>query len=74
MRWIGTALRELIALFVDDGSCAAALLAWLAGAVICLRFLELAPAAEGIILALGFACVLAENVERTARAAGRRTR
>jgi hypothetical protein len=74
MRWIGTALRELIALFVDDGSFAAALLAWLAGAVICLRFFDVPPAAEGIILALGFACLLAENVERTARGSRKRAR
>jgi hypothetical protein len=74
MNWLLGIWRELVALFVDDGSFAAAILAWLAGGFICLRVFELAPATEGIILAIGFILLLAENVERTARNADRRQR
>ena len=65
-----TVRDELIALFIDDGSFAAAILAWLAGGVICLRLLQVPPETEAIVLAIGFGLLLAENVARSAHRAG----
>jgi hypothetical protein len=72
MGWLLTVRRELIGLFIDDGSFAAAILAWLLGGVICIRVLAVPPSVEGFILAAGFVLLLAENVVRSARAAGHR--
>jgi hypothetical protein len=65
---LGTALRRLVGLFVDDGSLALAVVAWL-----CLIALSavLWPAAVGglaLLLGLGLLAILAENVLRTGRA------
>jgi hypothetical protein len=70
MGWLSTARRELIGLFIDDGSFALAILAWVLGGVICIHVFAVPPAIEGFLLAAGFALLLAENVERTARKAG----
>jgi len=64
---LGTALRRLVGLFVDDGSLALAVVAWL-----CLiaLFAALWPAGGGwlaLLLALGLLAILAENVLRTGR-------
>ena len=67
MGWLAIAWRELIGLFIDDGSLALAILAWLLGGAVCVR-LGLPPIAEGVILAAGFVLLLAENVGRSARA------
>jgi len=67
MRWFADLAAEFVGLFVDDESFAAAILAWLAGAVVCLKVFHVPPMAEGVLLAAGFALLLAENVERTAR-------
>lgn len=64
---LSTAWRELVGLFIDDGSFALAILAWVLGGVICIRVLGIPPADEGFLLAAGLALLLAENVERTAR-------
>ncbi len=68
MAALPTALRRLVGLFVDDGSLALAIAAWL-----CLIALAAAlwPAAGGwlaLLLALGLLAILAENVLRTGRA------
>jgi hypothetical protein len=65
---LGIALRRLVGLFVDDGSLALAVVAWL-----CLiaLFAALWPAGGGwlaLLLALGLLAILAENVLRTGRA------
>jgi len=65
---LGTALRRLVGLFVDDGSLALAVVVWL-----CLIALAVAlwPAAAGwlaLLLGLGLLAILAENVLRTGRA------
>ena len=67
MGWLATAWRELVALFIDDGSFALAILFWLVGGAICLHSFGFSPAVEGVLLAAGFILVLAENVLRTAR-------
>ena len=68
MAALSTALRRLVGLFVDDGSLALAIAAWL-----CLVALavQLWPAAGGwlaLLLATGLLAILAENVLRTGRA------
>jgi hypothetical protein len=65
---LGTALSRLVGLFVDDGSLALAVVAWL-----CLIALLAAlwPEAAGwlaALLGLGLLAILAENVLRTGRA------
>jgi hypothetical protein len=68
MSAIKTVLSELLALFVDDGSLVLAVIAWTLGGAICLRTHLLAPASEAVLLAIGIALLLAENVGRTASA------
>ena len=66
---IEAAWREVLALFVDDGSLAAAIMAWLVGGALCLRLFHVPPEAEALLLAIGFGLLLAENVDRSAREA-----
>jgi hypothetical protein len=68
MSAIKTALSELLALFVDDGSLVLAVILWTLGGAICLRVHLLDPLSEAVLLAVGIAMLLAENVGRTARA------
>ena len=55
--------QELVGLFVDDGSLAAIVLAWIA---LCGLVLPPNPW-HGLILFLGLALILIENVVRAAR-------
>jgi hypothetical protein len=66
MQPIKTLLSELVGLFVDDGSLVVAVLAWVLGGVICLRFHLLDPTSGAVLLAFGIAALLAEYVARTA--------
>ena len=71
MRALATILRELVGLFVDDGSLAAGAVVW---AAICgwgLPLLGVGPRAEAGLLVLGLAALLLEN---TLRASSRRPR
>lgn len=71
MRTLATILRELVGLFVDDGSLAAGAVVW---AAICgwgLPLLGVGPRAEAGLLVLGLAALLLEN---TLRASSRRPR
>jgi hypothetical protein len=73
LSWISTVRRELVGLFVEDGSFALAVLAWLAGGAICIHLIGVDRVVEGLLLAAGFILLLAENVDRTARhASGQR--
>jgi hypothetical protein len=65
---IKTVLSELLALFVDDGSLVLAVIAWAVVGAICLRAHLLDPASAAVLLAVGIAVLLAENVGRTASA------
>jgi hypothetical protein len=67
MSWIVASLRELIGLFVDDGSLAVTALAWLAVCGLVLPSLGVAGAWLGVALFAGLAAILAENALRTAR-------
>jgi hypothetical protein len=69
MGCLSTAWHEVVGLFIDDGSFAAAILAWLAGGAICIHLIGVPPAVEALVLASGLLLVLAENVDRTACAA-----
>jgi hypothetical protein len=71
MGWLSTAWYGVVALFIDDGSFAAAILAWLAGGLICIHLIGVPPAVEALVLASGLLLLLAENVDRTARAAAK---
>ena len=66
MRAIATALRELVGLFVDDGSLVLAVLVWIG---LCATLTHVAPLHEwsGMVLFLGLTLILAENTVRGAR-------
>jgi membrane protein implicated in regulation of membrane protease activity len=67
MRWVKSIAREVIGLFVDDGSFAAAILVWLVLAVVVLP--RVAPAAHwsGPALFAGLALILIESALRFSR-------
>lgn len=67
MTWLKTAWSEFIGLFVDDGSLAVAVLAWLAAAWLLLPRLPLPPALLPVILFAGLALILVESALRGAR-------
>ena len=66
MRWLRSIAREVLGLFVDDGSFALALTAWIVVSVPALRMLH-AGHWGGVTLFAGLAVVLAESALRTAR-------
>lgn len=70
MNALGTILSELLALFVDDGSLVLAVILWVLGGAICLRAQVIPPPVEALLLFVGIAALLAENVVRSARAHG----
>lgn len=74
MNSLKTVFSELLGLFVDDGSLVLAVLAWVVGGVICLRSHMVPPHAEAVLLFIGIVALLAENIERTARAHRPRSR
>lgn len=67
MRWLRTAWSEFVGLFVDDGSFAVAILAWLAVSWLALPRLPLPPAWPPVILFVGLAAILAESAVRRSR-------
>jgi hypothetical protein len=68
MRALGAILRELVGLFVDDGSLAAGAVVWAALCGWGLPLLGMGPRTQGAMLVLGLAALLLEN---TLRASGR---
>ncbi len=66
MRAIAAALRELVGLFVDDGSLVLAVLLWIG---LCAALTYVAPLGgwSGVVLFLGLAFLLGENALRGAR-------
>lgn len=66
MGWIRNVAREIFGLFVDDGSFALAVLAWLG--VVWFLFLHMKLARSGgFVVFLGLASILVESVTRFAR-------
>jgi hypothetical protein len=72
MTWIVAAARELVALFIDDGSLAVAVLAWVAIVVLAVPALPIGGTWLALALAAGLALIFAENVLRAARRTARR--
>ena len=70
MRWIKTIGREIFGLFVDDGSFALAVLAWIGVAWLLGHRLP-HSVIGGVVLLLGLAVILAETTIRFARKARR---
>jgi hypothetical protein len=58
---------DIFGLFVDDGSLALAVLVWVALVGLASALLPVPSAAIGILIFLGCAAILAENVLRRAR-------
>ena len=67
MRWLKSIAREVIGLFVEDGSFAVAILAWLALAVVVLPRAGLATRVAGPVLFAGLAAILVASVLRYSR-------
>jgi TRAP-type C4-dicarboxylate transport system permease small subunit len=67
MKWILAAARELVGLFVDDGSLAIAVLAWVAIAVLAFPALPIDSGWLAVALFVGLALILVENLLRAAR-------
>ncbi|KIU52659.1 hypothetical protein [Bradyrhizobium elkanii] len=64
MRWFKTIIRELFGLFVDDGSFALIIIAWLGVAWLVLPWLTAGSAWGGAALFVGLALILVESVWR----------
>lgn len=67
MTWIRAIAAELFGLFVDDGTFALAILAWLAVCGLALPRVGVGPEAQGVLLFAGLAAVLVESAARRAR-------
>lgn len=68
MRWITTIAREVWRLFIDDGSFALAILAWLAVVWLVLSQVAVPSMWRGVVLFAGLALIL---IWGAARRAGR---
>jgi hypothetical protein len=67
VRWIKTAADEILALFVDDGRFAVAILAWLLLVWLAVSRLGLGAGWAAAGLFIGLAAILMESVARRAR-------
>ena len=67
MTFLRSVLAELFGMFVDDGSLAIAILAWVAVIALLQWSALIAPGLLGAVLFLGLAVLLLENVLRRAR-------
>jgi hypothetical protein len=67
MRWLKSVAREVFGLFVEDGSFAAAILAWLLLAEVALPRAGLYKRAAGPVLFAGLAAILVVSVLRYGR-------
>ncbi|GAC1362489.1 MAG: hypothetical protein NVSMB3_10760 [Acidobacteriaceae bacterium] len=68
MGWMRTVLREVWGLFVDDGSFAVAIVAWVALVWLLERGLRVASVVGGTALFAGLGVILVESLLRYARA------
>lgn len=67
MGWLRTIARELLGLFVDDGSLALPTLLWLAAIWLLGLPLPPPPALRGLLLFLGLAAILVGSARSGAR-------
>ena len=65
MRTLGKIFKELVSLFVDDGTLATTIIIWVAFYGLLLRLLPMGSW-EGPILFIGLAVILIENTRRGA--------
>ena len=65
-----TVLKELLGLFVDDGSLAIAILAWVGIVAALVRLAGLSPTIGGALLFVGLGAVLVENIWRATKQNG----
>jgi hypothetical protein len=66
MHILTTTFKELVSLFVDDGTLAATIVVWIAFHGLLLRLLP-TRSWQGPILFIGLAVILIENARRSAR-------
>jgi hypothetical protein len=66
MTFVSTILKELLGLFVDDGSLAIGIFIWIALVAGLVKIAALSPAFCGVLLFVGLGALLLENVWRTA--------
>jgi membrane protein implicated in regulation of membrane protease activity len=71
MRWLRSIAREVLGLFVDDGSFAAAILAWAALVALLLPHVTGHASWLGPALFSGLAVILIESAVRFARRRGK---
>ncbi|HEY5413065.1 MAG TPA: hypothetical protein VIJ94_20310 [Caulobacteraceae bacterium] len=67
MSWLKSGLRELIGLFIDDGSFALAIVVWVVLVGLLASQVTAARPWSGLLLFLGLAAILAESAVRRAR-------
>ena len=67
MNALKTILDELVAMFVDEGVYAGAIVAWLLVVAVLVRFTTIAPNIAAALLFLGLAAILAHGAWRKAR-------
>jgi len=67
MSRLGAIFRELIGLFIDDGSLAIGILVWIAIVALALPALGVPEVWRAILLFIGCVVILIENVTRSAR-------
>ena len=67
LKWIGTIVREVFGLFVDDGNFAIAILVWLALVGLGLPRLGIAAVWDGLILFAGLALIMVVSAAQRAR-------
>jgi hypothetical protein len=66
MSWLKTIILEIYGLFVDDGTYAVAIVAWLAIAALVLPRLDIPASADALILFAGLLLILFESTLRRA--------
>ena len=67
MNWLRTILREIFGLFVDDGTFALIILAWLTVMTVIFPHMGWLPHWRGLILFCGLALILVVSAVRYAR-------
>jgi hypothetical protein len=67
MTFLRSAATEFVALFIDDGALAIAVLVLIGGVAAAVNAAALAPLAGGVLLLVGCIVILVESVHRVAR-------
>ena len=71
---IKTILRELVALFIDDGSLVMGVVVWVVAVALALRGSLFSGGTGAVLLGVGLAALLAENILRYARSSASNSR